>query len=59
MNDLSGMFQADPDQQSLDHATPPDAPMAMPTQVLEQPPRRMIAALLSVLRPARHASRGV
>jgi hypothetical protein len=58
MNDLSGPFQIDPDT-LLRHAAPPEAPMAMPTQILEQPERRVIQALLSSLRPARQASRGL
>ena len=59
MNDLSGIFQADPDHLALKQAAPPEAPMAMPTQVLEQPPRSMIATLMAAFRPARQPSRGV
>lgn len=62
MNDLSGMFQADPDSLALHHAqqsTPPEAPMAMPPQVLEQRPRSLGALFLAAFRPARQPSRGV
>lgn len=59
MNDLSGIFQTDTDGLALQQAKPPEAPMAMPAQVLEQPPRRMISTLLAAFRPARQPSRGV
>jgi hypothetical protein len=59
MNDLSGIFQADPDSLALHQSTPPEAPMAMPPQVLEQPPRSLMSTLLAAFRPARQPSRGV
>lgn len=59
MNDLSGIFQSDPDGLALQLASPPEAPMAMPAQVLEQPPRSMMSVLLAAFRPARQPSRGV
>ncbi|MDX5413347.1 MAG: hypothetical protein LPK02_09915 [Rhodobacterales bacterium] len=59
MNDLSGMFRSDPDSSTLQQSAPPEAPMAMPAQVLEQPPRSMMSSLLAAFRPARQPSRGV
>ena len=59
MNDLSGTFPTDPDAAAPAVTAPPDAPMAMPTQVLEQPPRRILPLLIAAFRPARRSSRGV
>ncbi|MFD1196296.1 hypothetical protein ACFQ3C_16620 [Seohaeicola saemankumensis] len=59
MNDLSGMFLTDPETVALAPSAPPDAPMAMPTQILEQPPRRILPMLLAAFRPARRPSREV
>ncbi|MEE4346151.1 MAG: hypothetical protein V2I53_05135 [Paracoccaceae bacterium] len=59
MNDLSGIFQADPEPLALPQSTPPEAPMAMPPQVLEQRPRSLMTTLLAAFRPARQPSRGV
>ncbi|HSG55966.1 MAG: hypothetical protein QUV10_10320 [Paracoccaceae bacterium] len=59
MNDLSGIFQADPDSLALQQSTPPEAPMAMPPQVLEQRPRSVLSFVLAAFRPARQPSRGV
>ena len=59
MNDLSAMFQSDPDSVTLAQSRPPEAPMAMPAQVLEQAPRSMLSAILAAFRPARQPSRGV
>lgn len=59
MNDLSGMFPSDPASLALQQSAPPEAPMAMPAQVLEQPPRSLMSTLLAAFRPARQPSRGV
>jgi hypothetical protein len=59
MNDLSAMFQTDPDSITLQQSRPPEAPMAMPAQVLEQPQRSMMSTILAAFRPARLPSRGV
>ncbi|WP_375569636.1 hypothetical protein ABWH93_16785 [Seohaeicola saemankumensis] len=57
MNDLSGIFQTDPEAEARAPLAPPDAPMAMPTQILEQQPRRILPMLLAPFRPARRPSR--
>lgn len=36
---------------------PPDAPLMMPTQVLEQPQRSLLAGVLSFFRPTRRVIR--
>ena len=58
MNDLSATFEIDLDA-LLRHAAPPEAPLAMPTQVLERQDRRLMTALLDSLRPARRVPRGL
>jgi hypothetical protein len=58
MNDLSGSFAIDLDA-LLRQSAPPEAPLAMPTQILEQPERGMMQVLRDSLRPARRVSRGL
>lgn len=57
MNDLSGIFLTDPEVEARAPSAPPDAPMLMPTQILEQPPRRILPMMLAAFRPARRPSR--
>lgn len=59
MNDLSAMFQPDPNSITLEQVRPPEAPMAMPAQVLEHAPRSVLSTILAAFRPVRQPSRGV
>jgi hypothetical protein len=53
------MFQSDPSSITLEQVRPPEAPMAMPAQVLEHAPRSVMSTILAAFRPVRQPSRGV
>ncbi len=59
MTDLSARFPMDPDQTAVQRGGLPDAPLAMPTQVLERSRGRWMAALTAPLRLFQLPSRGV
>lgn len=59
MTDLSARFPLDPDLSAVARGALPDAPLAMPTQVLEAPRGRWLAALTAPLRLLHLPSRGV
>lgn len=59
MNDLSTVFPSDPEVVALQSASPPEAPMPMPTQILETRKTSIVNTLLAAFRPARQPSRGV
>lgn len=59
MTDLSARFPLDPDLTAVQRGALPDAPLAMPTQVLEPTRGRWLAALAMPLRLFQLPSRGV
>lgn len=48
---------AEPDAVAPLSIAPPEAPLVMPTQVLERPQRSLLAGFLSLFRPARRTIR--
>ena len=58
MTDLSNQSQFDPDARVARLGALPDAPLAMPEQLLELPQTSPLSALLSLLRPARASKAG-
>ena len=58
MTDLSNQSQFETDDRVATLGALPDAPLAMPAQPLELPDASPVAALLSLLRPARATKAG-
>jgi len=58
MTDLSNQSQFDTDTLVARLGALPDAPLAMPEQLLEMPQASPLSAVLSLLRPARASKAG-
>ncbi|MEY4982833.1 MAG: hypothetical protein RIR62_1099 [Pseudomonadota bacterium] len=58
MTDLSNQSQFETDSRVAKTGALPEAPLAMPVQPLEAPQASPLAALLSLLRPARATKAG-